>query len=70
VPGIAAQRAPQHAQLLALAVGGAAHAVGERHHAVHVGEVASISGWTSRRNASAMARAAVAEQFTLVSTPM
>jgi hypothetical protein len=35
-----------------------------------LGKSASASGRTSRRKWSAMARAAVAEQFTLVSTPM
>ena len=39
VARIAAQRAPQHAQFLARAVGGAAHAVRQRDHAVDVGEV-------------------------------
>ena len=66
---IAAQRAAQDLQWLAVAAGGAAGAVRQRHHAVDVRERLQRRGLTSRRKWSAMARAAVAEQFTEVSTP-
>jgi hypothetical protein len=70
VPCVAAQRAAQQLQRLAVARRGAAAAVRERDHAVDVRIRRQRLGWMSRRKWSAMARATVAEQSPTVSTPM
>ena len=71
VPRVAAERAAQHLQRLAVAVGRAAGAVRQRDDAVDVREALErVAGWMSRRKWSAIARATVAEQFTEVRMPM
>ena len=66
VPRVAAERAAQQVHALAVRVHAAARAVGQRDHAVDVGE----GRQRSRVKWSAMPRATVAEQFTVDRMPM